>query len=102
MAAVGWFWPILILGMVGAASPGTSVAASDDRRRSGVCYHLGERSLVFVMWAPITNHKPRASNDTDHRQQATGHQTAKMCGGGGTHILGLRRGKVHDLNINLT
>ena len=49
-----------------------------------------------------SNHKPRPSNDTDQRQQATGHQTANMCGGGETHILGLRRGEVHALNVNLT
>ena len=73
------------------ASPGTSVAASDDRRRSGGCYHLGERSFVFVVWAPITNHKPRASNDTDHSQHATRHQTANMWGGGA--YSGLAKGR---------
>ena len=65
---------------------GMSVAALDNRRRSDGCCHRGGRLFVFVVRALITNHKPRASNDTDHRQQATGHQTANMCGGG-KHIL---------------
>ena len=49
-----------------------------------------------------SNHKPGPSNDTDQRQQATGHQTANMCGGGEAHIVGLRRGEVHVLNVNST